>query len=1581
MKNIFKNLRIWGVLGVMFCSNLAVAMNGITITRIQKNCNSPDTIISSSAILRAGEIFKVSYSYTNSSTANHQLSVILVLGTTDAFTITTDNTGGTLTPINVTIANPTISGSICVKIPCAVPYNATTLPQYKIKIVATPISPISPGTTLNNIFSTGTAPLGVLFKINGYPQPIITASQSFCGSSGNTNITNLRTNGLFTWLGATFKWQNYPTTSNQWSDAPNTNNDTIYNITTNGLYRVVVNINSCQYKLDSATYILNPIPTINSVTPASRCGAGTVNLQASAIPNTASINWYSSATSSSILVTASSYSTGSISQTTTYFVDATLNGCTTSSRTQVIATINPNPTAYAGSNATICSGVTIPVGATATNNYTYLWNPTAGLSSSTASNPTLTPTNTGTTDISTIYTVTASLNGCTATNAITVIVKPLPTVSIAPAYTTICSGGNVLLSATSGLSSYLWNTPTTPSTAASVTVSPTNTTTSTAYSVIGTGSNGCTKSANAPVITVVDDPSVTPTSTAANTIITQCVGASQTISVTGSGGGSGVNLTYRWKVSTSSGGSLSDVPTNIVGFDSNTLTLPSSSTVTQYYKCLVSTNASTTTLNCGTALSGEFTVITNPVPTLVNAGSDINYCQGTSAITLTPNGGTGVSNSSYVWTQNTTVIANNNNTNTITVTPTTTTVYSVTVTNPGCAATQSDNVQITFYPTPTLIQLASIDTCSGNVVNFNLSGTNASQYTWTSTGSSAIGINSTGTIQNNVPFNYTVTNTSATVNLTQTITFKPEKVVNANLTCLGVTKTMSITVHKLPTANAGSDNTATACSGSVSNLGGNVASPTASGTTIGNYTYSWSPTTNFGANQSTTANPMVTGLINTTTYTVLVTDGNGCTDSDSKTVNTTAVIIPISLTGNTSSDTVWCENNNTSKTFNASIGAGTNNGVAPYKYFWTGQSSFNNGSSTTSNPTLSVSQTNPSFLNTSTANSSTNYQFTCTITDANGCAVTKHKTIKVNRRAIVIAGSDIVICQGSQINLAGTITNYPNISGTWTAPFNSNLTTAISTPNSFTSLFIPPNSLYTTTNALQDSTIILRLTSSDPDGLGPSGPCPVVTDSVHITINRRAYASITTLPSTICQGSSIDLNGVISGGILGTYNGSWSSSKAVSSFSSTSNVSSTTYSPNGAIGSEITNFGINTIKLISADLDGGGPCLQDTATLIITVDKRAIIDGISFENTYQLCAGDTIELNGFISNGASSASWSAVNGNGNVIGAGGYQNQEYASIEFANNSNTFSKIDSLKLSTDDPVGICPSVSKSMPITIYTLPETPTITGISNVCSNTSYQFFGVTSATNNVNFRWRATNANIYAGNFMPHTLINFPNSGTANLSATAIIPHDAALIAKGGCFNSSSKNVIVGNNISPDISVIFNSSFGKLICQNSDEGAIYQWGNDVFTNSNISTSLIPNATNQDYTPPSNTISGNIFTPPSNTYYWVQTITGTGTDTCRQKTYVIGNEPPSVTALNTLNNSAAFSLYPNPATSSFQISKPNNVGNCQLQIVDLLGNIVYTKNNILQNETINTNSLGNGLYMVLLNSNNSKVYTQKLIKQ
>ena len=148
--------------------------------------------------------------------------------------------------------------------------------------------------------------------------------------------------------------------------------------------------------------------------------------------------------------------------------------------------INALPTiVISASNSSICNGESTTL--TASGGSSYVW-----------SNGENTPAITVSPTSTTTFTVTGTdSNGCTNTASQSITVNALPTVEISGTLT-YCAGATTTLTATAGLSSYLWSTG---ETTQSVNV------TAGSYTVTGTDSNGC--SATSSPATVTEQPSDT----------------------------------------------------------------------------------------------------------------------------------------------------------------------------------------------------------------------------------------------------------------------------------------------------------------------------------------------------------------------------------------------------------------------------------------------------------------------------------------------------------------------------------------------------------------------------------------------------------------------------------------------------------------------------------------------------------------------------------------------------------------------------------------------------------------------------------------------------------------------------------------------------------------------------------------------------------------------------------------------------------------------------------------------------------------------------------------------------------------
>ncbi|MCB0819828.1 MAG: hypothetical protein KDC13_04335, partial [Bacteroidetes bacterium] len=147
------------------------------------------------------------------------------------------------------------------------------------------------------------------------------------------------------------------------------------------------------------------------------------------------------------------------------------------------------PTVDAGQSAIFCEGGFgigiggFPTAVNGSGNYSYSWSPATGLNDPTASNPIAIPS------VTTNYTVTVTDldNNCSATDDVLVTVLPQEELLTTPAGTIVtCDDDDILISATSGFSNYVWTGPTGNVSGQSIMASEPG-----VYQVSATGSNGC----------------------------------------------------------------------------------------------------------------------------------------------------------------------------------------------------------------------------------------------------------------------------------------------------------------------------------------------------------------------------------------------------------------------------------------------------------------------------------------------------------------------------------------------------------------------------------------------------------------------------------------------------------------------------------------------------------------------------------------------------------------------------------------------------------------------------------------------------------------------------------------------------------------------------------------------------------------------------------------------------------------------------------------------------------------------------------------------------------------------------------
>ncbi|WP_297702855.1 gliding motility-associated C-terminal domain-containing protein [uncultured Eudoraea sp.] len=309
-------------------------------------------------------------------------------------------------------------------------------------------------------------------------------------------------------------------------------------------------------------------PSITATTPGQRCDAGTVTLGATSSSGTATINWYAGATGGISLGSGTSFTTPSISTTTTYYVETTENGCTSTPRIAVIATVNLSPTITSTTPGERCDAGTVTLGATSSSGTaTINWYAAATGGTSLGSGTSFTTPSISTT---TTYYVETTENGCTSAprTAVVATVTPTPTInSTTPGER--CGPGTVILGATSssGTATINWYAAATGGTSLGSGTSfttPSISTTTTYY--VETTENGCTSTPRVAVVaTVNSSPTITSTTPGE-----RCDTGTVTLGATSSSG----TATINWYAAATGGTSLGS---------GTSFTTPSISTTTTYY--------------------------------------------------------------------------------------------------------------------------------------------------------------------------------------------------------------------------------------------------------------------------------------------------------------------------------------------------------------------------------------------------------------------------------------------------------------------------------------------------------------------------------------------------------------------------------------------------------------------------------------------------------------------------------------------------------------------------------------------------------------------------------------------------------------------------------------------------------------------------------------------------------------------------------------------------------------------------------------------------------------------------------------
>jgi gliding motility-associated-like protein len=903
----------------------------------------------------------------------------------------------------------------------------------------------------------------------------------------------------------------------------------VLNNTTNTVqtvvYTVTPSFGGCTGATFTVTVTVNPTPSIiTQVTNACSGVAFTLsptNGAGNIVPNGTTYTWTVVDNPNVVGETNANVAQSNVSQTLVnnytssqqivYTVTPTAGSCIGIPFTYTVSLSTPVSVAAITGATNVCLGSTTQL-ASATSGGA--WTSTNTAVATVSSTGVVTGITTGTTTIS--YTVTNSV-GCIGVVSATINVNTLPTAVITPSgSTTLCDGGSVTLTASTG-SSYLWSNGLQTQ---SITVGNAGN-----YSVIVTNAAGCSTT-SAPVAVIVNAlPSAT---ISANGPTTFCQGGSVTLTASSgtsyawSNGATTSSITvntsgnYSVTITNANGCSATSASVavtvntlpiaNITSLNGNTfcqggsVTLVSSAgssyawsdgLTTQSINVTTSANLTVTVTNANgcSATSAPFGVTMNAAPVAtITANGPTTFCQG-GQVTLTAPAA-----AAYQWNSGETtqsIVVNVDGPSTVTITNAN-----------GCSAT-SAITNITVLPIPTVAATAgSNQLCVGSTINL----TNATiGGVWTSTNTTVATVSATGEITalsaGTSTINYAVTNASGcttTSSMTLNVNALPSvlAIAGANSLCVGsqVAYTNGVTGGTWSSNNVGiatvaqngvitgvATGTATisytitnaaGCSSTVTKVVTVNALPTvtvvANGPLTfcqgGSVTLTASGGTSYAWSNSTITTPART-ITTSGTYTVTATNANGCFATSTPVV-VNVLALPNAAIASTGSNI--CLGSTTTLTASGGV-----------SYAWS------NGAQTAS----------------TTVNNSNTY--TVTVTGANGCTATASNVVTVNANpaVVVTASAPLTFCQGGSVTL--------NATGAAT--------------------YIWSN------GTLGSSNVITQSGTYYAQGTNAAG-CTSNSAVITVTVLPTPVVAALTGSNTVCEASTINLSSATPGGVWATSN-------------------------------------------------------------------------------------------------------------------------------------------------------------------------------------------------------------------------------------------------------------------------------------------------------------------------------------------------------------------------------------------------------------------------------------------------------------
>jgi len=1226
--------------------------------------------------------------------------------------------------------------------------------------------------------------------------------------SSTLTPTSICTNTAFSYnpassvTGAAFLWNRSAQTgiSNPTANGNGNPNETLINTGSNPItvpYVYTIIANACSNS-QVVNVIVNPTPTLSSsLSTDTICNNTTFSyIPTSATPLTV-FSWNRAAVVG--ISNAAASGTGNPNETlinasanpltVNYIYTLSANGCTNPTTYTVPVVVNPTPVLTSSlTPPAICTGTSFSyVPLSNVSGATFAWSRAAitGISNAAASgngNPNEILVNTTANPVTVNYTYTLSANGCTnpTTYSVSVVVNPIPQITVQPTNDTLCYNASgtfpFSVAATGTGLTYQWQVNTgTGYTNVSNPIIYSGATTNVLHILgpVSLSMNGyqyqCVVSGNCTIpfyssgatLVVNNHPLITSQQSAA----TVCTGSNAAFGIVASG----VGLTYQWQLDSGTGFVNISNSSLYNGTTNNVLNItPATAGMNGYhYRCIISGTCSPPATGIGGLL-----VVNSPV-VIANQPSGVSVCPGDiTSFSVSVNG----SPTAYIWQVNAgsgfnnisnSGVYNGAATNSLSISPVSASMngylYRCIISGNCSTPVTSSNAALTINPAPSIIIPATNSAvCQGGNTTFSLtaSGVNLT-YQWQL--DSGSGFNN---ISNSATYNSVTTNTLSLTSVGTSMNgYRYRCIITGICNFSTISNPDTLFINSFPSLTSSATPPAI-CNNTVFSY---IPVSSASATT-----FNWNRSAVAGISNTSasgTGNPNET-LTNTTTSPLTVTyiytlSSNGCASSTN--YNVSVVVNPTPVLTSTLAPSPICNNTAFSYTPTASVPG------ASYTWSRSAVQGIDNAASNGSgNPNEILTDTNSTPV-------TVNYIYTVSI---NGCAnpTTYSVNVAVNPSAALTSIlSPPAICN----NTAFSYTPTSNVSAASFAWSRAAITGISNAP----------------ANGLANPSEILTNASPNPVSviyvytLSANGCTNPVTYSVQLTVNPSPALTSNSTPPAICNSTAFSYTPA------STTPGAYFAWTRLAATGINNPATSGSGNPNEMLTDTSSNpVTVNYVYTLSAN-----GCTNPAPFIVsATVEPSPALSSISTTST--ICNNTIFSFAPTSNTPGATFIWSraAISGINNIA-ANGTGNPNEILV-----NTTVNPIDVVYVYT---LGINACVNSSGNNIVVTVNPTPVLNSVTTpfaTCSNTAFSYTP-TSTTSGANFIW---NRAVVPGiSNPPFNGTGNPNETLVNTSANSVAVTYVYTVGINGCTNPAFYSVVDTVNPIPTLS---NTNTSPTICNNT---------------------------------------------------------------------------------------------------------------------------------------------------------------------